>query len=328
MSGRILCAASIGHAVWFSRDDGDSWRRPHTPTGGLYNEARAWCLSVHPARPGDVLTGTDQGLYRWTEAAGRWTHIPSPMDALHILKVTRSPHDPRLIVAGTRPAAIFISHDDGATWTRPAFPCPSECDFINTPRVTSIQFDPFDRETVWATVEIAGIFVSRDAGASWTMTNTGLRDVDVHNLVIFDRGRGREILASTEVGLHRSTDDGESWAWEAVPAAGEHLYFRCMAAREDRHGTLFMTVGDKPSGLVGRLLRSRDWGDSWEEVALTPRPNTTLWWIATHPDDPDLILMNGLFGEIWISRDGGEHWTLNPRQLGELRELAWAPINL
>ncbi len=325
---RLLAAASVGHAVWFSRDDGRSWARPHTTHGGLYNEARAWSLAAPHDASSPLLAGTDQGLYRWRSDAERWEHVPSPCDPFHILKVVRSPYDPRHIVLGTRPAAVFVSRDDGASWSRAALPVDSECPFINTPRVTSVQFDPLDPERIWVTVEIAGIFESTDGGLSFVARCEGLRDPDAHNLVIFDRGRGREMLASTEVGLHRSTDDGRHWTWADVPAAGDHLYFRCMYARPDRSGVVFLSVGDRPSGLVGRLLRSRDWGDSWEEVALDPSPGTTLWWIAGHPADPMFLMMNGIFGEIWTSADGGERFTRCPRLLGELREVAWMPGNL
>ena len=256
---RLLAAASVGHAVWFSRDEGASWLRPHTTHGGLYNESRAWCLSAHAERPGELLAGTDQGLYRWSEAKGNWTYLPSPLDGFHVLKLAQSPHDPRFIVAGTRPAAIFVSRDEGLSWERARLPLGPECWFINTPRVTSLQFDPFEAETVWATVEIGGIFVSRDGGRSWEQRNAGLRDPDVHNLVIFDRGRGRELLATTEVGLHRTTDDGLTWDWFDVPA------------------------------------------------------------------DPNFLILNTMFGEIWMSDDGGERWRRSPRVLGELREVAWLP---
>lgn len=326
MNAVAVYAASVGHAVWFSDDGGDHWARPLTPSGGLYNEARAWSLSVHPERPGEVWAGTDQGLYRWRDRDDRWHYVSSPLDGLHVLKLAQAPHDPSWLVAGTRPAALFISRDDGASWTRTPLPVEAECDFINTPRVTSIQFDPLDRDTLWVTVEIAGIFRSRDGGASWVKLVEGLRDPDAHNLVIFDRGRGREIFASTEAGLHRSDDDGESWRFVDVPAARGLLYFRCMAARADGDGTLFLSIGDRPSGLVGRLLRSRDFGDSWEEVTLDPAPATTIWWIGTHLADSNLLFFVTIFGAVYRSDDGGESWRQLPRVLGELREIAWQPM--
>ena len=75
-------AASVGHSVWFSHDVGETWNRAWTPTGGIYNESRCWCLATHPDRPGEVLSGTDQGVYRWRPDpgaepdGGSWVYLP------------------------------------------------------------------------------------------------------------------------------------------------------------------------------------------------------------------------------------------------------------
>ena len=314
-------AASIGHSVWFSHDLGETWNRAFTPTGGVYNESRAWCVDVHADRPGEAMAGTDVGLYRWTSKARRWVHIPSPMDGLHILQVGQSPHDPDTIYAGTRPAMIFKSTDNGQSWTRCEMGNDAECDFINTPRVTSIHFDPIERDTVWVTVEIDGVFRTRDGGATWEKLNNGLRSPDTHNLVFFDDDR-RIILCSTEEGLHRSDDNGGIWRHIEVPQA-PWPYFRCIRKRADNSGIVFLSVGDKPSGEKGMLLRSRDRGATWETVDLPATPNTTIWWIATNPADPMLIFVCTIFGQIFRSTDGGESWVKLKRELGELRMIAW-----
>ncbi|WP_448580207.1 WD40/YVTN/BNR-like repeat-containing protein [Thermaurantiacus sp.] len=329
MRGVRALAASVGHGVWFSDDLGESWRRPHTHRSGLYNESRCWSLGLHPDRPGEFLAGTDQGLYRWRDADAAFHHIPSPMDGLHILKVARAPHDPGWIVCGTRPAALFASRDDGRNWQRLPFPGDPECAFINTPRVTSLLFDPLVPDRLWTTVEIDGLFRSDDGGATWLRCNEGLLTRDTHDLLIFDgcpaAGGGRLLLCSTEEGLHRSLDNGARWEPVEVPAA-PFRYFRCMAARPDGSGTLFLSVGDRPSGDQGFLLRSRDFGTSWEEVALPGRTNTTIWWIATLAGRPDLLMANSIFGEIWRSEDGGETWTKPRKFLGEVREVALRPL--
>jgi photosystem II stability/assembly factor-like uncharacterized protein len=320
-------AASVGHGVWFSDDLGESWRRAHTHRAGLYNESRCWSLSWHPARPGQLLAGTDQGLYRWDDAEQAFRHLPSPMDGLHILKTVQAPHDPDWIVCGTRPAALFASRDGGLNWQRLPFPADPECAFINTPRVTSLKFDPANLDCLWATVEIDGVFRSDDGGDNWVRLIDGLLTRDTHNLLIFDdcpaAGGSRLILCSTEEGLHRSFDNGASWEPVTVPQA-PYSYFRCLAAREDGSGTLFLSVGDRPSGDDGLLLRSRDHGTSWERVALPGRTNTTIWWIAALPGAPDVLIANSMFGEIWRSVDGGEHWEKPEKFLGEVREVVLA----
>ncbi len=324
MPDLLVYAASVGHSIWFSRDVGRTWNRARTDKGGLYNESRCWSLSVHADRPEEVLSGTDLGIYRWDPDDERWNHVPSPMDGLHILQLARHPDDAAFVVAGTRPAAIFISEDDGDSWFRAPLGNASECPFINTPRVTSIQFDPACKDTIWVTIEIDAIWRSKDRGRTWKRLGDGLRTDDTHNLVIIDQADRRRILCSTELGLHRSDDDGRSWYHVEVPQA-PWPYFRCLARRPDDDGPLFLSVGDRPSGETGLMLRSRDLGDSWEDVDLPKPVNSTIWGIATNPADPMLMFCCTIMGQIFRSMDGGETWHKMERELGELRMLAWEP---
>ncbi len=317
--------AATMQAVWFSHDEGVSWNRLLTPTGGFYNEARCWAVATHPDRPGEVLAGTDQGLYRYTEANERFDYIPSPMDDLQILQIEQDPRDPDFIVCGTRPAEIFISEDNGETWTRSNLNAGAECWFINTTRVTSIHFDPREADTIWMTIEIDGVFRSTDRGQTWTRLIDGLADCDTHDLVFIDADDGsRTLLCSTEAGLHKSTDNGENWTFVQVDEA-PWMYWRSIKYRADKNGVIFASVGDKPSGEAGVLLISRDFGETWERSNLSEPVNSTIWSIATNPADPKTLFFITIFGQIYRSEDGGENWQKMKRELGEVRMVAWAP---
>ena len=60
-------------------------------------------------------------------------------------------------------------------------------------------------------------------------------------------------------------------------------------------------------------------------AALSDEPNSTMYWFATHPADPDFVVANSLFGYVYISRDAGESWEKTEREFGEVRALAWVP---
>ena len=317
--------AATMQGVWFSENEGVSWSRLITPTQGLYNEARVWAVHTHKERPGELLAGTDQGLYRYTEETRRFDYIPSPMDNLHILQIARDPHDASSIVCGTRPSEIFISQNDGETWTRSNFDSATECWFINTPRVTSINFDPKFRDTIWVTVEIDGVFRSDDRGKSWKLLIAGLRDNDTHDLVFRDDGDNRSILVSTENGIHRSENKGETWQHVPTPEA-PFTYFRSLACRADDSGFTIASVGDKPSGETGLLLVSPDFGKTWRRATISNSVNSTIWSLATNPANPMLLFAATIFGQIYRSQDGGETWEKMPRELGEIRKIAWAPV--
>ncbi len=321
---KVTAFAATMQAVWFSHDLGETWNRPTTPTGGFYNEARCWTVSSHKDAPGQYLAGTDQGLYRWTHEQQRWNYIPSPMDDLHILQIAQSPSDPDFIVCGTRPAEIFISEDGGEMWRRSALNAATECWWINTARVTSIQFDPADADTIWITIEIDGVFRSKDRGRTWERLTNGLRDNDTHNLVFLGDPGSRTILCSSEAGLHKSEDEGASWEYIDIPQA-PWLYFRSIESKPGDTNILFASVGDKPSGETGVLLVSQDAGETWQNAVLDCPVNSTIWWISTNPADPELMFFCTIFGQIYRSQDGGLSWQKMQRELGEIRMIGWAP---
>ena len=318
--------AATMQSVWFSGDEGVSWNRLLTPTGGVYNESRCWAVHTHPDRSGELLAGTDQGLYRYTEETGRFDYIPSPMDNLHILQIAQDPQDPNFIICGTRPGEIFISEDNGENWSRSNLDASTECWFINTSRVTSIQFDPRDRDTVWITIEIDGVFRSPDRGKTWELMITGLHDNDTHDMVFRDYEDGtRKILISTEDGAHASTDEGKTWRQLQVPAA-KWDYFRSLKQPAENSDTVIASVGDKPSGEAGQLLISRDFGETWSEVEMDHPPNSTLWSIGSNAADTSLIFAVTIFGQIFKSTNGGSSWKKVKRDLGEIRMVTWAPV--
>ncbi len=317
--------AATMQGVWFSEDEGQSWARLLTPTGGMYNEARVWAVHTHQDRPGELLAGTDQGLYRYSEKTGRFDYIPSPMDSLHILRIAQDPHDPDFIVCGTRPGEVFISEDNGESWTRSNLDASTECWFINTSRVTSIHFDPNRRDTLWLTVEIDGVFRSDDRGKTWQLKINGLHDNDAHDLVFRDTADGRTVLCSTEDGVHRSRDNGETWEQLTIPQA-QWDYFRSLKQPAEDSDTVIASVGDKPSGETGMLLISRDFGTSWSKARMSDRVNSTLWSIGTNAADTSLLFAATIFGQIFKSTDGGESWHKMKRELGEIRMITWAPV--
>src|SRR5205814_7112837 len=73
-----LYIGTAGLSVWYSDDLGETLQR-FWGASGLYSETRVWALSAHPERPGELLAGTDSGIYRLDTASGKWIHLPSEM---------------------------------------------------------------------------------------------------------------------------------------------------------------------------------------------------------------------------------------------------------
>ncbi|MEI7786630.1 MAG: hypothetical protein WCK08_19755 [Betaproteobacteria bacterium] len=108
-------AGTAGHSAWFSADLGERWVHPNSHSG-MYLEARVWGFSSHPAQPRELLAATDMGVFRWSEDSARWLHLPS--DLGDVWALAQAPWDANHVIAGTRPADLYLSRDGGSRWQK------------------------------------------------------------------------------------------------------------------------------------------------------------------------------------------------------------------
>jgi photosystem II stability/assembly factor-like uncharacterized protein len=195
---------------------------------------------------------------------------------------------------------------------------------IGTPFVTRVLVDPADRRTVWAGVEIDGVFRSRDGGDTWTKVVRGLSDLDVHDMALAPTAPPT-VLTSTNGELFRSADAGEAWTPIDVKRKWPLPYARGLAVKADDPRVLYAGCGETTTGETGEVVRSKDGGETWQSLPLPGRPNSTIWGLATHPADAGRIVAWSLFGEVYVTDDAGESWRKIAREFGEIRTAAWLP---
>jgi photosystem II stability/assembly factor-like uncharacterized protein len=320
-----LCVGTVGMSVWFSKDLGENWRRASS-SAGLNAECRVWTLTSSPATPRYLYAGGDEGVHRWDETEQRWTHLRSPMDGRPVWAIAQSPYDARVLLAGCRPTALYRSDDAGNTWRQITIPFAQSCAQVLSPRPTQILFDPYDKDTIWAGVEVDALYRSTDDGASWTRHDKGMASIDIHGVAVIGGQHGsqdRTIYVTTDRGPHRSRDNGESWEHFGLPSAWQ--YTRAVIPRPDNKGVIFITNGSGPPGSDGRLWRSRDSGKTWEDARLPGPVNSTVWWVATNAADPMLLFCCTNLGQMFRTTDGGETWEKLKREFGEIRTMMWRP---
>jgi photosystem II stability/assembly factor-like uncharacterized protein len=314
---------TIGEGLWRSVDSGETFVRA---SDGMFVECHVRALAVHPHEPRTLYLGSEQGLFRSTDGADHWTRVESPLNGRQIWSLLLPPHDPNIMVVGTCPARLYRSSDGGRTWTEPPVNMVQECPRIIHSRVTTLAADPAASDTVWAGVEIGGLFRSRDAGRTWHAVGRGLSSLDIHALAIVPaNGREKRFLASTNNDLNLSTDDGETWRPLQLGKVLPWSYYRGLAQLTDQPNVVLLGNGEGPPGSAGIVARSTDAGVTWQAAAMPGPANSTIWNFAVHAANPQLAYASSVSGEIYRSTDGGVSWGKLKREFGEIRALAWTP---
>jgi photosystem II stability/assembly factor-like uncharacterized protein len=316
-----ICLGTVGWGVWHSPDGGGSWTRHRAP---FPLNSRIQALAAHPTEAQTVVAAGDTGVFTSRDGGARWQRVGDEGALPTIWSLTIDPVDPGILFAGTRPAGVWRSRDGGRHWQQLELDLARECS-IGTPFVTGLVVDPDDHRIVWAGVEIDGVYRSTDGGDTWThLDDGGLYDPDIHCLAVAAT-QPKRLYASTAREVFLSEDLGDNWEPLGIKEKWPLPYARGMAVKTNDPGILFAGCGETTTGEKGHVLRTNDFGETWETLRFPTPANATLWGLATNPAAPDRILAFSLFGEVYVTEDAGTSWRKIPREFGEIRSAAWVP---
>lgn len=160
---------------------------------------RTRVLKQDPSRANVVYAGTTEGLYRTVDAGTKWSLMTQ--NDIIINDVYVDPKNPNHVLLATDRSGVLES-TDGAISFHPMNQGFSER------QVSSMVADPKNPGTFYVGVvndkRFGGVFVSKDAGQTWSQTNAGLDGNDVFSLAMSPAG---ELLAGTNHGIFRLNGD-------------------------------------------------------------------------------------------------------------------------
>ena len=316
-----LVVGTIGYGVFWTNNEGKDWDRSNF-VSGLPFGTRVYYLVSHPHKPEVIFAGTDFGLARSEDGGKRWQIGENALADYSVWSLAIDPDEPEVMFAGTSQGYMFRSMNGGESWEQRPVEVAEECVNVGIPRTTTIAIDPADTNNIWMGIEVDGMRRSRDRGETWSRVD--VRNPDGHDIKI-SNGEPHTVLIMTNSDLYASTDDGATWKATSARESFPYTFCRNMAVQPGHPQNVFLSHGDGAPGSTGMLLRSRDSGDSWETVTLDPEPNSSMWTVAVHEADPNLMYANSVFGYIYRSNDGGDSWSKMSRELSEVRSMIWIP---
>lgn len=256
------------------------------------------------------------------------------------------PSEPGTWYAGTDDAALFVSRDDGESWSE----LKALSEHPTRPRWTpgfgglclhSFVVDPGNPRRLWVGISSVGVFRTEDGGGSWTLCNRGLHNVApefikdpemgrcVHRMV-GDPVRSGVLFLQFHGGVFKSEDGADSWI--RISAGLPHDFGFPMALT--RRGDLFVVplLSDQnrvvPDGAL-KVWRSRDGGRTWKAMtAGLPQAEHYVGVLrdalAADPLSPAGLYLGTTAGELFHSADDGEHWNRLPAQFPRITTVkAW-----
>jgi len=191
--------------VYNTADRGDNWLRYRNG----FDNRRIHDIEIDPCDRDSLYAGSVAGLYRTDDHGKSWYLVSD--EQLVVNSIALSSQRPNRIVLGVEGDGIYISEDRAKTFVRAS-------DGLRNVRVTTVVADPTIRDRAYAAVAFggaaSGIYVSNDAGKSWSKLST-TKLPEVLSLVISEEtdAEGR-FIAGTDKGFFWS-NDGKDWTQSA-----------------------------------------------------------------------------------------------------------------
>lgn len=301
-----------------------------------------------------LLVGTPKGAFVLEGNRDRnvWATRGPMCEGWPIHDISVDPASGAFLAGGGSPwygPAVWRSEDRGETWSHSS-------DGLSYgdegPKLKTVWNVTSTGDTIYAGVEPAGLFRSRDGGATWQHVEgltkhptraewqPGAGGLILHSIVPHRTDPDRVWVGISAVGAFETRDGGVSWETRnrgvradfspvKYPEFGQCVHKLVMAADGGEHLYQQNHCG---------VYRSMDGGRAWEEIttglpsefgfpmAAHPRDPLTVWTIPLNGADQGRFMPDGK-AAVWRTHTGGESWIRSgdglPQEdayLGVLRE--------
>ncbi len=273
---------------------------------------------------GETWDETPNGAIRFPEDTGAslariWQLAPAPES------------QPGVVYAGTEPSALFKSTDGGESFTmmRSLWDHPHREQWgagFGGQAIHTILPHPVDPQQITVAMSTGGVYRTSDGGQTWDPANVGVKAYFfpdpwpefgqcVHKVAMHPSRPDRMYLQNHH-GVYRTDDGATSWQSIADGLPSDFGFPMVVDPADPDTIFVFPLVADgqriPPDGKA-RVWRSRDGGDSWDE--LTKGLPTNGFYAAVMRDamctdgaDPTGVYFGTRDGCVFASTDGGDSW--------------------
>jgi photosystem II stability/assembly factor-like uncharacterized protein len=276
-------------------------------------------IAVHPTDDAIIYAGAASGgVWKSVDGAQSWRPLWNEQESLAIGSLAIAPSNPNTVYAGT------------GEWT-PGWGAsyPGAGVYVSTNAGTSwtrrpaVQARRISRILVSPT-NADTVYVAGESGFERStdagVTWTTLRTGQISDAVIDSSNANVIYIAVANDAVYKTTDGGTTWTRLAAGPTGS--WIKLAIGTAGASGTNFIAAKS-----VGAVSRSTDGGTTWTTGSGNHGAGWTGWcdMIAVAPDDEDILLVGGI--GIERTADGGATWTSLAGLHADHHVAAFAPSN-
>ena len=290
----------------------------------------------------------DGGVFKTTNGGTAWTQQTAIVSAngtgsiatTDVLALAMDPQDNQTVYAGTKAAGLLYSLDGAASWQQARNPglregaigaiavdptnvCvvyvakgqhlfkSSDClrsanpdAYVETRTgvtISSLAVDWYDSKVIWIGLSNGDVLKSEDATATWQTSTSSAEKITG---ILVSNADSRVVLASTYGGgFYKTVDSGVTWTQIKDGLKDLKNTAKVAGVAQDKTGGVVVAA----TGYG--LIRSKDFGSTWEGLQLLSAPGQVLIpSVAIDPANADTIAY-AAGSTFYRSADGGIKWT-------------------
>jgi photosystem II stability/assembly factor-like uncharacterized protein len=303
----VMYAGVSSGGVYKSVDAGETWAKSYS---GLPDDVSD--LALKPDDPSTIYAGSTDGLWKSQDAGATWFEASGDLFS-HVEAVAIDPRDPDLVYAATdmiAMGAVWVSSNDGQTWNRIVAG-------LMDRNVWALAVDVGGGQLLAGTKSF-GVFALKDGAPRWARSSRGMMATEVLAVATDPLDEARA-FAGLSLGMS-VTETGGGW-WTRPSPAPDALEVTALAFSPVDPDVVFAGVGFNGSRRSTEgVFRSTDGGRTWSAAGNGLKDpshySVHVASLAVAPTEPDTIYASvglttdtGTFYEVFLTRDGGEHWT-------------------
>ena len=299
---------------------------------------------------GQLIQRSDDGGKTWTAVGNKFvydgvpgTHqwydgTPHPWEFARVWHLEPSLTDPDTVYAGVEDAALFKSTDGGQNWSE----LPGLRGHGSGPQwqpgagglcLHTIILDPKNPQRIIIAISAAGAFRTDDGGKTWQPINKGLKSEGIPNPtaevghcvhhIAMHRSRSNVLFMQKHWDIMRSDDGGDSWKEVSGNLPTDFGFPIDIHAHEPETIYVVPIKSDSehfpPDGKL-RVYRSRSGGNEWEALTNGLPQHDCYVNVLRDAMSVDSLDSCGIYfgttgGQVYASKDSGDHWTPIVRDL-------------